>query len=90
MRAKGQSQSVQMPYYNPAPLNKTSALRPTPAEAKPVVQPPQSNTAPLLEKPVSEPLQQPIAEDEGMFWTRYFFCFVGVITFVNIGNLLQC
>ncbi|XP_078167612.1 nuclear transport factor 2-like isoform X2 [Carex rostrata] len=71
LRAKGQSQSVQMPYYNPAPLNKMSALRPTPAEAKPVVQPPLSNTAPLLEKPVSEPLQQPIAEDEGEILSVY-------------------
>ncbi|KAF3322208.1 putative G3BP-like protein [Carex littledalei] len=66
LRAKGQSQSVQMPYYNPAPLNKTSTLR-----ATPVVQPPQSNTAPLLEKPFSEPLQQPISEDEGEILSVY-------------------
>lgn len=62
-----------------------------PAESKPVVQPHQSSTAPLLEKPVSEPLQQPIAEDEGMFLTVVFFFFFGfcVVIFVNICILFE-
>jgi hypothetical protein len=74
-----------MPQYNPAPLNKTSTLRTVPAEAKPDVQPHQSNAAPLLEKPVSEPLQQPIAEDEGMFLTDIvLFVLVLSLFFISV------
>jgi hypothetical protein len=84
-----------MPQYNPAPpLNKTSTSRTVPAEAKPVVQPHQSNAAPLLEKPVSEPLQKPIGEDEGMFLTdivllslcRYIFLIS--ILYLNVESSL--
>ncbi|KAJ3706379.1 hypothetical protein LUZ61_010084 [Rhynchospora tenuis] len=71
LRAKGQSQSGQLSHYNPVPFNKTSIARPVPAVTKPVVQPHQPNTEPLLEKPSSEPLQQPIAEDEGEVLSVY-------------------